>query len=285
MKQTTWDGLETTLRELMLKALEPMALAEGQVGAAAHQLRTEVEAGIRPDERGRQYAPDQYTLTLHPGQIAVAARSTHQIQEALASGMTRVLRSSSLEVVREPHFTLATDPTLATGDVRVIAWHSRDPLVAASESASAETPTEKPPAGAFFMVGGKRYFSLNRPVINIGRRLDNHLVLDDPHVSRQHAQLRAYRGRFTLRDLNSTSGTTVNGRQVKQQELHPGDVVGVASVELIYGEDVAGPPEVTTHYTPPFTPPSDRDRVTPLNLRIVNSLTKKPPSNSGPSKP
>ena len=282
--QATWDVFESMLRELMLKALEPMALAEGQVGAAAHQLRTEIEAGTRPDERGRQYAPDQYTLTLHPGQIAIAARSTHRIQEALASGMTQVLRSSRLELVREPHFTLATDPTLATGDVRVIAWHSRDPLGAATEAASAETPTEKPPAGAFFMVGGKRYFSLNRPVINIGRRLDNHLVLDDPHVSRQHAQLRAHRGRFTLRDLNSTSGTTVNGRLVKQQELHPGDVVGVASIELIYGEDVAGPPEITSPYTPPFTPPSDRDRVTPLNLRIVDSSTKKSPGTSDSSK-
>ncbi len=281
--QVSWDGFESTLRELMLKVLEPMALAEGQVGAAAHQLRVEVEAGTRSDGRGKQYAPDQYTLTLHPGQVAVAGRSTHQIQEALASGMARVLQSGHLAVVRDPHFTLATDPTLATGDVRVIAWHSRDPLVAASEAASAEAPTEKPPAGAFFMVGGKRYFNLNRPVINIGRRLDNHLILDDPHVSRQHAQLRAHHGRFILRDLNSTSGTTVNGHLVKQHELHPGDVVGVASIELIYGEDAAGPPEVMTPYTPPFTPPSDRDRITPLSLRIVDSLTKKPPTSSGPS--
>lgn len=280
----SWDGLESTLRELLLKVLEPMALAEGQIGAAAHQLRTEVEAGTRTDGLGKQYAPDQYTLTLHPGQIAMAGRSTHQIQEALASGLARVLQSGNLVVVREPHFTLATDPTLASGDVRVIVWHSRDPLVAASEAASAEAPTEKPPAGAFFMVGGKRYFSLNRPVINIGRRLDNHLVLDDPHVSRQHAQLRAHRGRYILRDLSSTAGTTVNGHLVKQQELHPGDVVGVASVELIYGEDVAGPPEVTAPYAPPFAPPSDRDRVTPLNLRIVESLTKKPPTSSDPRK-
>lgn len=282
--QASWDSLEVTLRTLMLKVLEPMALAEGQIGAAAHQLRAEVEAGTRSDGQGKQYAPDQYTLTLHPGQIAVAARSTHKIQESMASGMVDALKASSLDVIREPHFTLATDPTLATGDVRVIAWHSRDPLLAASEAASGETPTERPPAGAFFMVGGKRYFKLNRPVINIGRRLDNHLVLDDPHVSRQHAQLRARRGRYVLRDLNSTSGTTVNGRLVKQEELHPGDVVGVASVDLIYGEDVSGPPEVTPPYTPPFTPPSDRDRVTPLNLRIVNSLTKKPPSGSGPTK-
>jgi hypothetical protein len=280
----SWDEFESSLRELLLKALEPMALAEGQIGPAAHQLRTEVEAAARSDGKGKSYAPDQYTLTLHPGQVAVAARSTHKIQEALASGMAQVLQSGDMVLVRGPHFTLATDPTLAVGDVRVIAWHSRDPIVVASESTPGESSTEKPPDGAFFMVGGKRYFRLNRVVINIGRRLDNHLVLDDPHVSRQHAQLRAHRGHYILRDLNSTAGTTVNGRLVKEQELHPGDVIGVASLELIYGEDVAGVPDETPSYTPPFSPPSDRDRVTPLNLRIVDTRDKQSPPASGSSK-
>ncbi len=280
-----WDSFESALRALLLEAFEPLALAEGQIGVAAHQLRTEIETSVRADGDGKTYAPDQYTLTLHPGQVAVAARSTQQIQDTLAAGVARTIRSASLLLVREPHFTLATDPTLAVGEVRVIAWHSQDPVQAASELANAESPTEKPPPGAFFMVGGKRSFSLNRPVINIGRRLDNHLVLDDPHVSRQHAQLRARRGKYILRDLNSTAGTTINGRFIKQEELHPGDVVGVASIELIYGEDVSGPPDVTSTYAPPFAPPSDRDRVTPLNLRIIDPLHPEPPTKAGAPKP
>jgi pSer/pThr/pTyr-binding forkhead associated (FHA) protein len=121
------------------------------------------------------------------------------------------------------------------------------------------------------MVAGKRHFPLVLPVVSIGRRLDNHLVLDDPHVSRAHAQLRAQKGHYHLVDLNSTAGTRVNGRVIRQHVLRPGDVIGISGIELIYGESPSGPPEATPRYAPPFAPPSDRDRITPLNLRLATN--------------
>jgi hypothetical protein len=46
-------------------------------------------------------------------------------------------------------------------------------------------------------------------------------------------------------------------------------VISIAKVELIYGEDPGGPPEVTPPYAPPFKPPSDRHKVTPLDLKTI----------------
>jgi pSer/pThr/pTyr-binding forkhead associated (FHA) protein len=74
-------------------------------------------------------------------------------------------------------------------------------------------------------------------VVNIGRRLGNHIVIDDPRVSRSHAQIRALRGRYVLFDLNSTGGTFINGQRIKQHSLKPGDVISLAGYTIIYGED------------------------------------------------
>jgi len=76
-------------------------------------------------------------------------------------------------------------------------------------------------------------------VLNIGRREDNHLVTDDPRVSRTHAQLRAVRGVYYLFDLNSTGGTFVNGEAVMRWPLKPGDVISLAGFPIIYGQDAS----------------------------------------------
>jgi pSer/pThr/pTyr-binding forkhead associated (FHA) protein len=86
-------------------------------------------------------------------------------------------------------------------------------------------------------------------VINIGRRPDNQLVVDDPRVSRVHSQLRAIKGRFVIFDLDSTGGTYVNSQRINQYTLYPGDVISLAGYPLVYGQDSAGPGQ-TQKYIP-----------------------------------
>jgi pSer/pThr/pTyr-binding forkhead associated (FHA) protein len=97
--------------------------------------------------------------------------------------------------------------------------------------------TENIPENAFLIIEGVKVHALDESVVNIGRRLENHLVIDDPRVSRNHAQLRAIKGRFVLFDLNSTGGTFVNGQRTSQTVLYPGDVISLAGVALIFGQD------------------------------------------------
>src|SRR5688572_30203957 len=92
------------------------------------------------------------------------------------------------------------------------------------------------PDNAYLLVGTEKVFPLNKSVVNIGRSLESHLVLDDPLVSRNHAQLRAVNGHFIIFDLNSTCGTYVNGERVNRAVLYPGDVIAIAKVPLIYGQ-------------------------------------------------
>jgi hypothetical protein len=95
------------------------------------------------------------------------------------------------------------------------------------------------PANAFLIVNSQ-VFPLDQEVINIGRSLENHLVIDDPSVSRAHAQLIAIKGHFMLFDQNSTGGTYVNGNRVSRSVLNSGDIISLAAVSMLYVEDSPG---------------------------------------------
>jgi FHA domain len=58
----------------------------------------------------------------------------------------------------------------------------------------------------------------------VGRDPDScDVVLDHPTVSRKHAQLHHRDGAWVLQDLDSTNGTTINGKRVMRCRLEPGD--------------------------------------------------------------
>jgi hypothetical protein len=70
--------------------------------------------------------------------------------------------------------------------------------------------------------------------LRIGRDLDCAVRLDDDHgVSRHHAELYRQNGRLRIKDLNSTHGTFVNGRQVQDAELVSGDTLKLGHSRLI----------------------------------------------------
>ena len=67
----------------------------------------------------------------------------------------------------------------------------------------------------------------------VGRSAMCRLVLDDPLVSRQHAEFRLVGDTVFLFDLKSVNGVFLNGRRVDQKaELRPGDKVVIGEQEM-----------------------------------------------------
>jgi pSer/pThr/pTyr-binding forkhead associated (FHA) protein len=93
------------------------------------------------------------------------------------------------------------------------------------------------PPNAFFVIDGVRFYPLIKTIINIGRRLENDIVIDDPRVSRSHAQLRAIEGNYVLFDLSSTGGTFVNGSRVSQTIIYPNDTISLGGITLTFHQD------------------------------------------------
>lgn len=62
-------------------------------------------------------------------------------------------------------------------------------------------------------------------IIKIGKAVDNNFIVNDPHVSRHHAQLIHEEEGWILEDLNSTNGTFVNGVQIVKKYVTLTDTI------------------------------------------------------------
>ena len=62
-------------------------------------------------------------------------------------------------------------------------------------------------------------------IIKIGKAVDNNFIVNDPHVSRHHAQLIHKEEGWILEDLNSTNGTFVNGVQIVKKYVALTDTI------------------------------------------------------------
>src|SRR5919109_4800896 len=67
----------------------------------------------------------------------------------------------------------------------------------------------------------------------IGRAPSNHIVIDHPAVSAQHALLLRVRDCYWLMDLNSTNGTQINGVLVTDAAVKDGDKLRFGSVVAV----------------------------------------------------
>lgn len=84
--------------------------------------------------------------------------------------------------------------------------------------------------------GSYKAFALPKPVIVLGRRHDCDLRIPLPMVSRKHCQLTLNRDTMKLRDLGSTGGTFVNGKQVDPETdipVKPGDYIGIGPLTFV----------------------------------------------------
>lgn len=131
-------------------------------------------------------------------------------------------------------------------------------------------------------------FSLTEEIIRIGRTETNDIVISDPEMSRQHAQLERQFDGYTIQDLGSTNGTFVNyERVIGVTMLGHGDVISFGeAVTLTYWDESATtsqpipPPQIREQ--PPVTavppsPPAPAPQPAPAVPPPVESSPEVPP--------
>jgi hypothetical protein len=246
--------IEKRLQAFVESTINPFPSA--RISQLARRLVEAVESSLIQRSDGGLAAAPAYTIALHPTDFSI-----WQIHPEWLYQLVQVLGQAAwdegLAFETQLRLSLVADLNVQTGAVKVFPSTAPPALGQTGiMSLHAEHPKENVdprPRNAFLILENGRIFSLQLVTINIGRRLENQLIIDDPRVSRSHAQLRAARQSYTIFDLNSTGGTFVNNLPISQHTLRPGDVISLAGVVLIYGEEAAEEPRPTSEDTSTYS--------------------------------
>jgi hypothetical protein len=252
----------------MLRNLEAKlgGLVEGAFGRAfrtsvqpvelAHKLAKEMEDNQMASV-SRVYVPNHYRVFLSPKDREQFASYEPALRKELSDYLLEHARQESFALSTRPQVEFHTDERLDLGEFGIQAQ-----LLAAPEEEQPEAgAAEAPPPGDFghtmvyspsrearkidpvderrqaLLVGGGRRNVLSGSRVVLGRSREADIVLQDPNVSRRHAELRRDDGGWQIVDLGSTNGIKVNGRRVDHQPLSPGDEVTIGVTDLTFELD------------------------------------------------
>jgi len=234
------ENLEARIQSLIEENLVKVVPGFKPEDLLSQKLANVMYAQIRAQGKKEKVAPNVYVIIAHPSKFS-SWRKEPGFLEELANTLEIAGVEAGLTFASRVTISISTDPSLVENDIKVLASFR---LGGMSETQGMETGTSDKkldttiPNNSFLILNGAEIIRLDQSVINIGRRLDNQVVIDDPLISRNHAQLRAIKGHFVIFDLNSTGGTYVNGERINQCILTPGDVLSLAGVTLIFGQDL-----------------------------------------------
>ncbi len=202
----------------------------------------------------RVYVPNEYSIYLSPGDREQFSSYESQLQDELGEYLAEHARREGYVLLSPPKVELETDDDLDVG-VFGIATRIVQPK---GKAAADEAPLAEPSATMIYKptvaipqateaaspidLGIQREVAmlawedkrreLTKRRIVIGRAKDADIQVNDPNVSRRHAEIRQDGATFWLVDLDSTNGVEVKGKRVKRLKLEDGTAFTVGSTEL-----------------------------------------------------
>lgn len=219
-------------------------LVEGSVGrligdeGLTLQIAARLAGSVEESQKDGA-APIAYHVLLNPSDLRLMEPELADLELQLTRHASSLVQHSEAARRSQAMVRLVPDETMRRGSVAVQPSYERDE----GNTTGILTPgvhdsLEKLRlVDAFLIVNGRRHVALDKPLIKIGRRMDNDVIIDSPTVSRQHAHIRWRHGRFIIFDVGSRGGVQLNGERIMESVLAPGDLVTLSEqVPLIYGE-------------------------------------------------
>lgn len=195
----------------------------------------------------RTYVPNEYRVFLSPRDRERFADYEPALADELAGYLLEHARRERLALLSRPVVEFETDDRLGLGEfgiqtavVRPQDEHEREPeveqsgrtMIYSSAGRVAEPLEERARSraqSALLLIDGRRMV-VGPAGATLGRSRQCDVVLDDPNVSRQHAEIRPRGGSWVLSDLGSTNGSSLNGRRIAGPEvLKPGDQIEIGT--------------------------------------------------------
>lgn len=214
--------------------------------------RTLPGGGVQPVELGKRmvrtmeeektisvnhtYAPNSFEFSLSTRDMERLEKVRQALVKELVSVARRAAADEGWKLLGPPHVTLREDPSLKQGtftvDASVVESQRPEPEAGPQTQLIQMSLT----ADAELVAVGKqsRSWPLSKDVLVIGRMEGCDVVLQDPSVSRRHAEIRREGDEWALIDLGSTNGTEVNGVRVNRHRLAHGDRIAFGETVVEY---------------------------------------------------
>jgi hypothetical protein len=202
----------------------------------------------------RVYVPNEYSIYLSPADREQFSGYEDSLVGELQDYLAEHARREQYALLTVPKVLLNTDEDLAVGEFGIATRMVQPRRAKADEPEgqveSGATMIYKPKVQQPTEAASAEELGVDREVAVLSwdgqtRRMDKRSVLlgrsrecdiqvEDPNVSRRHAELRQEGATYWIVDLESTNGIEVNGRRVKRAKLEPGDTFTVGSTELTF---------------------------------------------------
>jgi Protein of unknown function (DUF3662)/Inner membrane component of T3SS, cytoplasmic domain len=215
----------------------------------ARKLAREMEEH-RSQTLSRTYVPNEYRVFLSPRDRERFAGYETALADELAGYLLEHARRERFTLPARPVIEFETDERLGLGEFGIqtgiveVGGPEEEPepaepsgrtMVYSNAGRLAEPLEERAKARAetaLLLLDGRRVV-VGPGGATLGRSRQCDIVLSDPNVSRQHAEVRARGGSWVLTDLGSTNGSRINGRPVDGSEVvRPGDEIELGSTVL-----------------------------------------------------
>jgi hypothetical protein len=238
------------------------ALVEGVFGRAfrtnvqpvelARKLTKEMDEN-RTVSVSRIYVPDEYAVYLSTADRAQFADYEGSLKLELQEYLARHARREGYVMLSPPTVVIETDDDLALGEFGIATRMTQRggrglpeglpvPEPARTMIHRPQTEDGKPAdvSSARETValehGGRKYEIDKRRTV-IGRSQGTDIRLQDPNVSRRHAEVRREGADYWVVDLGSTNGLEVNGSRVERAKLEPGDSITIGESTLVFSRE------------------------------------------------
>ena len=205
----------------------------------------------------RVYVPNQYTVYLSPADREQFSGYENQLKSELSEYLSEHARRESYVLLVSPTVEFETDDDLDVGVFGIATQmaqpkggDSKPDIPAVEPGATmvykpAAQPTEAAsPVDlgvqrevAVLTWAGQRHEISKRKVV-IGRSKDAEIRVDDPNVSRRHAEVQQEGSTWWVVDLDSTNGVEVQGRRVKRLKLEDGAKFTIGSTEITFSQEL-----------------------------------------------
>jgi hypothetical protein len=200
--------------------------SELQPVEVASALQNEMDARAAVVSRARTVVPNVYTVHVGPEDYERLRVYDETLMAEFAVMIRDYAQQQQYSFLGSVTVAMQPDEQRPQGTVDIVSEAKVDHEVA---------PAAGAPAGAAPRLEGTAgTFALTRAVTRIGRGSDADVHIEDPGVSRHHAEIRVAGADVVLRDLGSTNGTYVNGTLVAEQPLRDGAVITIGSTNLTF---------------------------------------------------